>query len=119
MLDYLDVPLNDAIERNLRELLYPKDESKGYRIEPLSGKYKDKDINKITPVKIPLLSSAHWYKVLKEGRIIGYIMLFKLIKEKTPCIIITRRSKIPTEHHLIIFMLGTEEVMGLKYTLLK
>ena len=118
LVDFLHIPLDiktNVIKRKFNELLSASNGK--YRLEAL--KESCEDITKIAPVKVPLLSSACWYKALKEGRVIGYIAVFRLIVEKFPYIITTKKPSVFKEHHLAIIMFGTEEIVELKYILLK
>ena len=110
----------DVIRRRFSELLSANsNKHKRYWIEPLKDEEECKDPNKMVAVKIPLLSSACWYKALKDGRIIGYIMMFKLVIEKSPYIATARHVKPYKERHLVIFTFGTEEITELRYVFLK
>jgi len=119
--DTLDLLFDaDVIRRRLSEILSANSSKhRRYWIEPLKDEEECKDLNKMVAVKIPLLSSACWYKAIKDGRIIGYIMMFKLVIEKSPYIATARHVKPYKEKHLVIFMFGTEEIMELKYVFLK
>ncbi len=122
--DALDLLFDaDVIRRRFSEILSADNNNNKHRrywIEPLKDKKEEcKDLSKMIAVKIPLLSSACWYKAIKDGRIIGYIMMFKLVTEKPPYIATARHVKPYKEKHLVIFMFGTEEIMELKYVFLK
>jgi len=120
--DTLDLLFDaDVIRRRLSEVLSANSsKQRRYWIEPLKDDEKKcKDLDKMVAVKIPLLSSGCWYKAIKDGRTIGYIMMFKLVIEKPPYIATARHGKPYKEEHLAIFMFGTEEIMELKYVFLK
>jgi hypothetical protein len=116
--DVLDILMNDATIRRFDELLSSNDkDNRKYRFKPLRRECGN--IRKVIAVKVPLLSSACWYKVTKNGRTIGYIMVFRIIIEKFPYVTTTKRIETLKEQHLYLVMFGTEEIIEIKYVLLK
>ena len=122
LVDTLQLPYVEAIQRKFNSMICSSQSinsksTGGYILYPL--KKRCINVEKIPSVKIPFLSSACWYKVIKDGRTIGYIMVFKFTVERFPYIMSSRRVRMHKERYLFILMFGTEEIVELKYMFLK